>query len=237
MQKIWAIYKKELGTYFNSPIAYIIIVSMLLITSILFFYFFFVSNEASLRLLFVIFPWVMILFAPAISMRLLAEEKGRGTFELLATMPVRDIDIVLGKYLAAITILAITLVLTFFYPITVSMLGDLQWGPVLGGYLGLFMLGAAFIAIGLMASSWTRNQIIAMIIALLICLFLKLISMFMHSLPSPLVRIFDYISVDSHMTGLARGVIDLRDFIYYGSLIGFCLLATKVSLTRRMWQA
>ena len=101
---------------------------------------------------------------------------------------------------------------------------------------GIFLLGASFIAIGLMASSWTKNQIIALIIGLCVCLFLKFISWFLQVLPAPLIPVFDYLGVDSHISGMSRGVIDLRDLVYYGSLIGFSLLMARVSLSRRMWQ-
>jgi ABC-2 type transport system permease protein len=233
----WAITKKEIGSYFNSPIAYIVItVFLLLLGSLFFFLRLFLYNEASLRGLFEMAPWAFVFFGPAIAMRLLAEEKKSGTLELLVTMPVRDWDVVVGKFLGALFLLMVGVALTGFYALTVAALGDIDLGPVAGGYLGLLLLGAAFTAIGLAASALTSNQIVAFIVSLTICLALWMLDDLRAYMPAGAAGIIEYISVAGHHRNLARGVIDLRDILYYLSIIGLCLYISKEALASRKWK-
>ncbi len=230
------ILRRELGAYFNSPVAYIVITVFLLVSGYLFFSQVFLVGEATLRDFFGISPLIFIFFAPAITMRLLAEEKRTGTLELLITMPVTDWQVVMGKFLAALTTLGIAILLTLSYPITLSRMGELDWGAVAGGYLGLLLMGGAYLAIGLMASSWTRNQVVAFILAFAITFSLYLCGKLLPLMPASLAPVIEYLSLDSHFTNIARGVIDSRDLIYYVSLIGACLFLATRSLESRRWR-
>jgi ABC-2 type transport system permease protein len=232
---ILAIYRREVRSSFNSPVAYVVIVVFLanigwFLTSNLF-----LMNVASLRIVFELVPIVFLFFVPAITMRLLAEEKKAGTLELLTTKPVRDVEIVLGKFLAAWTLLVAALLPTLFYLISIMVLGKPETGPVITGYLGLFLMGAVYVGIGLFASSLTENQIIAFIIAFLIVLALFMMDKILIFVPAGLASTVEFLGIDYHFSNIARGVIDSRDIIYFCSLIGFSLLLATVSLERRKW--
>ena len=238
MRNTLTIARREIGSYFNSPIAYIVIAVFLLLDSFLFFSALFVQGQADLRELFAGFwPTLLVaVFAPAITMRLIAEERQSGTLELLITMPVSDWQVVLGKFLGAIALFGVAVGLMVIYGITVSLLGPLDKGPAIGGYLGLSLLGATFIAIGLMASSWTRSQIVAFILALLLCLGLWLIGKIVPFFPRPLQPVMEFLGIDSHIANTARGIVDTRDLVYYASVIGGCLLLAQQSLESRKWR-
>lgn len=234
---IFAIYKRELRAYFNSPVAYVVIVVFLAIIGWFFSSNLFLSNVASMYVIFDSFlvKILFMVFAPAITMRLIAEEKKSGTLELLTTKPLRDVEIVLGKFLAAWTLLATTLLPTLIYFFTILSLGDLDIGPVFTGYLGLILLGGVYIAIGVLASSLTENQIIAFIVGFLIVIaFFMLDKMVMYA-PENFSSTLEFLSTDYHYSSIARGVIDSRNMIYFASVIGFTLLLTTVSLERRKW--
>ncbi len=157
MKYIWAIAKKEFGGYFNSPIAYIVIAVFLLINGWLFFQQFFLAGQVSLRALFSLAPLLLIFFAPAITMRAISEERKSGTLELLVTLPVSSAQIVLGKFLASLGLLSVAILLTLPYAISVSFVGDLDWGPVIGGYLGLFPLRFRYLSLCPFSLAVTRN--------------------------------------------------------------------------------
>ncbi|MFH1863039.1 MAG: ABC transporter permease [bacterium] len=235
MRNILSIYQKELKSYFNSPIAYIVITVFLLFAGWFFSTNFFLMSQATVRTAISVIPIIFIFFIPAITMRTIAEEKKSGTIELLVTMPTRDWDIILGKYLAALTLLVIALAFTISYVITASLLGNLDEGPTLGGYLGLFFIGSAYIAIGLFASSLSENQIIAFIISFAIIFVFFMLDKVLVFVPGPLVSILEFLSVDYHFNSIARGVIDSRDLIYYISLTGFALAMAVRSLESRKW--
>jgi ABC-2 type transport system permease protein len=233
------IFRREMSAYFNSPVGYIVIAMFLLVSGYLLFFHgggVFLAGEASLRGFFGWTPFIFIFFTPAITMRLLAEERRSGTLELLITMPVTDWQVVLGKFLAAVGLWTLAILLTLAYPITLSRLGDLDWGAVAGGYIGLVLMGAAYLAIGLMASSWTRNQVVAFIVALGITLALYLCGQTLPVVPPALVPLLEYISLDYHFANISKGVVDTRDLIYYASLIGGCLFLAKQSLESRRWR-
>jgi ABC-2 type transport system permease protein len=170
VQNIVPIFRREIRSYFNSPVAYVVMVVFLAIIGWFFTSNLFLMNVASLRIMFELVPLVFLFFVPAITMRLLAEEKKSGTLELLTTKPVRDVEIVLGKFLAALVLLAATLLPTLLYLITVWGLGSIDIGPVITGYVGLLLMGAVYIAIGILTSSLTENQIVAFILGFLIVL-------------------------------------------------------------------
>ncbi len=235
LSNILTIYRREVRSSFNSPVAYVVIVVFLAIIGWFFTSNLFLMNVASLRILFELVPIIFLFFIPAITMRLLAEEKKEGTLELLTTKPVRDVEIVLGKFLAAWTLLVAALVPTLLYMISIMVLGKPEAGPIITGYLGLLLMGAAYIGIGLFASSLTENQIIAFITAFLIVLALFMMDKVLIFVPSGLASTVEFLGIDYHFSNIARGVIDSRDVIYFCSLIGFSLLLATVSLERRKW--
>lgn len=230
------IFRRELGSYFNSAIAYIVITVFLLISGYLYFSQVFLVGEATLRDFFGITPLIFIFFGPAVTMKLLAEEKRSGTIELLVTMPVTDWQVVMGKFLAALAVITVAILLTLAYPITLSTMGDLDWGAVIGGYIGLVMLAGAYVAIGVMTSSWTRDQVVSFIVAFGITFSLYLLGKMVPLMPAGLAPIVEYMTLDSHFNNIAKGVIDSRDVIYYVSLIGACLFMATQSLDSRRWR-
>jgi len=218
MRQILHIFWKEFGSYFISPIAYIVISIFLLVTGWFFFTPFFILGQASIRNFFSMLPMIFSFVIPAVTMRLFAEELNVGSYETLLTLPVTYLDVVLGKFLAAVAFIAAMLIPTLAYPITVSFLGQLDWGPVVGGYVGTLLLGAAFSAIGLFASSMTRNQIIAFISGMAICFTLTLIDRMLFFLPRTLLGALTYIGADQHFQNISKGVIDSRDILYFLSV-------------------
>ena len=229
------IYRRELRSYFNSPVAYVVIVVFLAIIGWFFTSNLFLVNVASMRIVFELVPLVFLFFVPAITMRLLAEEKKAGTLELLTTKPVRDVEIVLGKFLSAWTLIAAALVPTLIYLITMMVLGKPDVGPILSGYLGLMLMGAVYVGIGILASSLTENQIIAFIISFLIVLALFMMDKVLIFVPAGLASTVEFLGIDYHFSNIARGVIDSRNIVYFASLIVFSLLLATVSLERRKW--
>jgi len=220
MSPVIHIFKREFSAYMVSPVAYIVISVFLIITGWFFFTPFFLQNQASLRNFFSLLPLVFAFVVPAITMRLLSEEFSVGSYETLLTLPVTFSDVILGKFLAATGFTAIMLAPTLSYPVTVSVLGTLDWGPVLGGYIGALLLGAAFSAIGLLASSLTRNQIIAFIVGTAVCFSLCLIDKMLFFLPQSLLGFFEYLGADFHFQNIAKGILDTRDILYFIS-VGF----------------
>ena len=218
MRQIKNIFIKEFRTYFVSPIAYIVISVFLLVTGWFFFMTFFLFNQADLRNFFVLLPIIFSFVVPAITMRLFSEELNMGSYEILLTLPVTFRAVILGKFLASVAFIAAMMLPTLAYPITISFIGQIDWGPVAGGYIGSIMLGAAFSAIGLFASSLTRNQIIAFIIGLVICFALTLIDKMLFFLPQSLLGIFEYLGADFHFQNISKGIIDSRDILYFLSV-------------------
>ena len=233
MQNVWPIFKKEMRAYFASPVAYIVITIFLLISGWFFSNSLFVMGQASLRNLFQIIPFVLTFFVPAITMRLVSEEKKTGTFELLSTMPVTDHGVVLGKYLAALALLAIAIGCTLTYAFTIGSLGNMDVGVTLAGYIGLFLLGAGYVAIGVLTSSLTENQIIAFIVSFAIIFALSLVDKVLMFLPVKLASILEYLSAEYHFNNISRGVLDTRDLVYYASLIVLGLYFSARALQRR----
>lgn len=231
MQNIKHIFKKEFKSYFFSPIAYIVISVFLLILGWLFYSTFFLESQANLSRFFSLLPVAFAFVVPAVTMRLFSEEINIGSYEILLTMPVTFRDIILGKFLAAVGFIGVMLVPTLFYAVSTTFLGKLDWGPVIGGYLGAILLGAAFSSIGILASSVTKNQVVAFILGMAVCLTLTLLIDFMlFFLPSFLVGIFQFLSAGYHFKNIAKGVIDLRDILYFVSLSFVVLYGTNLIL-------
>jgi ABC-2 type transport system permease protein len=228
-------YQRELRSYFNSPVAYVVIVVFLAIVGWFFTNNIFLANIASLRLVFELVPLIFLFFVPAITMRLLAEEKKSGTLELLTTKPVRDVEIVLAKFFAAWSLLAAALVPTLLYLATLMFIGDIDPGPVVTGYIGLLLMGGVYIAVGVLASSLTENQIVAFIVSFLIVFALFMVDKILLYVPQAFASTLEFLGVDYHFSNIARGVIDSRNIIYFLSVIGFSLLLATVSLERRKW--
>ncbi len=229
-----AVARREFKSFFNSPVAYIVIGVFLAVAGWFFFSTLFISGQASLRGFFSLAPIMFVFFAPAVTMRLLAEERKTGTLELLLSMPIRDWEVVVGKFLAALGMVAVGLAWTLPYPIIVSSFtaagASFDWGPVVAGYLALLLLAASFLALGLWASALSKNQIVGFIVGLLLCFLFYFIDKFAVVLPQGLGQILEYLSVDYHFGNIARGVVDTRDLLFYASLTGVGLLLTTRTL-------
>ena len=236
MSEILAIYRKEMKTYFNSPIAFIVISSFLVITNWLFFdygdYPFFAINIADIRGIFDYGAIVLLFIAPAVSMRLISEEKHQDTLELLVTMPITDMQIIIGKYLSTLVIFAIILGGTLVAPISILFVGDLDSGIVISSYIGFFFLGATYLAMGLAASSFTRNQIIAYIMGIVIIAFFFLMNGMANG-SGLIATLFENLSIRFHYQNFFRGVLDTRDLLYFISLIIASLLISSTALASR----
>lgn len=223
------IMKRELKSYFTSPVAYIVMVIFLVIAGLLFFPFFFLEGVANLRQFFSYLPLYISCFVPALTMRVYAEEKRVGSFETLMTLPVTEYDVVLGKYLASLISTLIMIAPTILYVITIEIFGNPEYGPIIGGYIGAIFLCAAFVSIGCFASSVTNNQIVAFFLGLIICLVLTFIDTLMIIMPAGVVKFVSYFSSRTHFNSIAKGIIDTRDIIYFLSLTAlFYVLTLKV---------
>jgi ABC-2 type transport system permease protein len=236
MTASWVIAKREFGAFFKSPVAYVVLSFFLGLTGYLFFKDFFLYGQTSMEGFFGNMPFLFLFFGPAIAMRLLAEEKSSGTIELLLTMPVRDSEVVVGKFMAAMGMLLVGIVFTLPFVYTVGKLGNLDMGPVWGGYVGLLLLGGTYLAVGLFASALTRDQIVAFIVGLMICLALYLLGAFADTAGTTFGPILRYMSPQYHFQKIARGVIELRNIIYYLSIIGVLLLLSVQVLESRKWR-
>lgn len=237
MEKIWIIAKRELNSYFDSLIAFIMIVLFLGFSG--FFTWIsgndiFMSGQANLRPFFSIAYWTLFFFIPALTMRTLAEENKTGTIEMLLTKPVTDRQVIAGKYIATLILIAVALSLTFPYVITVARLGNADAGAIICGYLALMFISAAYASIGLFTSSITNNQIVAFLTALFIGLFFhvlfQIISAGMKGLAG---QIMNTLSMTVHFDSLSRGLLDLKDIIYFCSVIFLGLFLTEISLSKR----
>ena len=229
--------KKEIKSYFNSPAAYIVLVIFLLLSGWFFASPLFINNQANLRTLFGIIPLLYLFFIPAITMGLLSREKNTGTMELLATLPIKDSQIIMGKFWASVSLIGVGLLLTLVHFITIAMLGkNIDFGAILCGYIGLLFLGAVYSSIGIFASSITSNQIVSLIISFFIIFFFFLIKFFLFFVPDFMVGIFQFLSIDYHFSNISRGVIDTRNIIYFVSLVVLFLKLAQTSLENRNWK-
>lgn len=237
MQQIWIITKRELGAYFNSLMAY-----MLLILFLGFSGFFtwiygndiFFIKQATLMPFFSIAFWTLFFLIPALTMRLFSEENRMGTLKLLLTKPVSDIQVILGKYLATLILIVIALALTLPYLITLANIGNVDYGQIASAYLALILFSSMYISIGLLTSSFTKNQIVSVLIALAIGVFFQLLFGMLASGTSGILgSLLDYLSVNSHFDSMIRGVIDSRDLIYFIGFTFLGLLFTEIMLLRK----
>lgn len=233
MTNCWVLIKRELGAYFSTPLAYVFIVIFLALTGALTFFLgaFFERGQADLQSFFSFHPWIYLFLIPAVSMRLWADERKTGTVELLLTLPISTGVVVTAKFLAAWIFVAIALALTFPLWITVNFLGDPDNGVIIASYIGSLVMAGAYLSIGSFISALTKNQVIAFILAAVVCfLFLmsgvELVQSFFSGwAPVFLLEAIESMSFLTHFQGIIRGVIDLRDVIFFGSVIGVFLYA------------
>lgn len=238
MNRAWIIAKRELQFNFDSLIAYMMVVGFLLFTGG-FTWLNQASNvfaikQADLGVFFGVARWTLFFFIPALTMRMLAEERKSGTIELLLTRPINSRQVILGKFLSCWIMVALALALTLPYYFTVAYLGDIDHAATISGYLGLLLMSAAYIAIGLFAGSITDNQIVALLAALFISIFFQLLfEVFGAFSPGRIGEFFYYLSMNKHIESLARGVLDLKDFVYFLSITLLGLYLAELNLSKR----
>lgn len=239
MGKIWIVTKRELSSFFDSLIAYVMIILFLGLSGSFTWLFdsnVFIIGQANLQVFYAVAYWSLFFFIPAITMRMIAEENKTGTIELLITKAITDSQIVTGKFLACLILVVIALACTIPYYVTVSQLGNIDDGAVIGGYLGLIFLAATYISIGLLASSLTQNQIVAFLLALTIGIFFHMLfDVISAGLTGTLGAVFNFLSIRTHVESMSRGVIDTRDIVYFISIIVLGLIATQIMLSKRNW--
>lgn len=236
MNPLFSIYKREFTSYFVTPVAYVFIVIFLFMTGIFTFYLgaFYESSQADLEPFFRFHPWLYLFLIPAISMRLWSDERKSGTIELLLTLPISTTDAVVGKYLAAWSFTAVALFLTFPMWITVNYLGNPDNTVILASYTGSLIMAGSFLAIGSCISAFTKSQVIAFVISVVICFmfilsgFPMVLDLFQGWAPQAVVDAIASFSFLTHFTSIKKGVIDIRDVIYFGALITFWLYVNVV---------
>jgi ABC-2 type transport system permease protein len=237
MKQIWMITIREMQSFFDSLIAYIMIIVFLALSGLFTWLYgsdIFYVNQASLQSFFGIAFWTLFFFIPALTMKQIAEERKTGTIEMLLTKPVSEWQVLWGKFLATLLLIAIALLLTLPYYFTVWSLGPIDHGAVWTGYIGLLLMSSAYISIGLFASSLTNNQIVAFLLALFIGIFFHIIFGFLASNMSGLIaNVFSYLSLSTHYDSITRGVIDSKDIVYFLSLIFMGIISAEAILVKR----
>ncbi len=228
MKQIKTIAVKEFKDYFISPVAYIVISLFLIVTGWFFFSTFFIFDRADLRDFFSLLPIIFSFIIPAVTMRLFSEEKNVGSYETLLTMPVSFTDIALGKFLAATLFTASMLIPTLSYPLFISLIGEIDPGPVIGGYIGAVFLAAAYCSLGILASSLTRNQIVAFIIGAALCFALTILDKLLFFMPSNILPFIEFLGANSHFATISKGVIDSRDILYFVSVVFISIFSTHI---------
>lgn len=220
------IFKRELKAYFSSAAAYIVTGLYLLATGLFFFKDFYLYNRAELRMFFGMMPVILSFIIPALTMRVFSEERRSGSIETLMTLPVSETSVVTGKYLASFVSTLIMIAPTLLYLIPLCVFGKPDFGPIFGGYAGAVFLCACYTAIGVFASSVTKNQIIAFILSAVICIVLTLVDSFLVFFPAPVVSFFGYISANAHFNSISRGIVDTRDILYFLSVTALFFVMT-----------
>lgn len=238
LRSIWVIAQKELNTFFDALIAYVLFIVFLGFTG--FFTWIYGGNDifflgqASLQAFFDIALWTLFFFIPALTMRLIAEEKKSGTIELLLTKRISSLEIILGKFLGSWLLIGTTLLFTLSYYLTISRLGNIDHGATLCGYLGLLMMSATYISIGIFASSLTNNQIIAFLLAIVIGIFFHLIfGILANGMTGWLGDLLHMLSLSPHFESMSRGVIDTKDLVYFSSIVALFLYLATLQISKR----
>lgn len=235
MNKIFALIKKELRSYFSSPIAYIILIVMLSLFNVFFFLVIDQNREVSLRDVFQLMEFMLVFFIPLLTMRLFSEEKSNGTMEFLLTAPLTHTMIVLGKYLSLLIFYSLLIGLTGIYYLIVEYYGSPDPITMLSGYFGIWLEGAFFIAVGLLASSWTSNQIIAALLSYLILFSLYFATSFTPYVGGQAEQFLIQLSTHTHLENFAIGIITPSDVVYYLAGIVLCLGLARLSIDNRLW--
>jgi ABC-2 type transport system permease protein len=236
MGTVGVVFRRELSSYFATPLAYVFIVIFLVMAGALTFYVggFFERGQADLQVFFNFHPWLYLFLIPALSMRLWAEERKTGTIEMFLTLPITTTQAVVGKYLAAWAFTGIALALTFPFWITVNYLGQPDNGVILASYIGSLLMAGAFLAIGSAISALTKNQVIAFVLSAVVCFLFTasgspiVLGPVQGWVPGGLVQTIASMSFLSHFSAITRGVVDLRDIIFFGSVIGLFLFANTI---------
>lgn len=238
MTKIAIIVKKELNSYFNSPLGYIVSTVFLILIGWLFMQTFFLEGQSSLRSFFGLLPIVLIFIIPAITMSAWAEEKKSGTVEVLMTLPIRSSDVVFSKFLSSLGFLIIMLLFTLPISYMAINVGKPDKGTIIAGYLGAFFLGSSYIAIGLWVSSITRNQIVSFLVScgIIFSFFIVGNSFLIDSLPASIGALGRFLSLTAHFNSILRGVISLSDIVYYLSIIAFFLYLNAREVSLKKWK-
>ena len=236
MNNTLTIFYRELRSFFDSPMAYVFLVVFALLNGWFFTTTFFLYGQSDLRTLFNIVRLVYLFFIPGITMGLISREKGLGTIEIISTLPIDDRDIVVGKYLSAVALIAIALLTTSLHFITLSSFGNsIDYGAVFTGYLGLLLVGSVYASVGMFSSAVTDNQVISFIVGIAIIFVFWLFDKVLIFMPDLLAGTIQYLSVEYHLSNISRGVIDTRNLIYFGSVIGFFLFLTTRLVESRRW--
>jgi len=237
MRQIWTIAIREFRAFFDSLIAYILIIVFLGLSGFFTWLFgadVFLTGQATMQPFFAIAYWTMFFFIPALTMKMLAEENNTGTIELLLTKDVSDMQVILGKFLSVMLLVLVALMFSLPYYFTIAWLGPVDHGAVLCGYLGILLMSAAYAGIGLFASSITKNQIVAFLLSLLIGVFFLIIfGAIASNMPGTLGKIFSYLDVSSHYQSISRGVIDSRDILYFVSIAALGIFLAQTALAKR----
>lgn len=234
MKNTLTIARREIQAYFVSPIAYVVAAAFLAIMGYFFAMILYYSREATMRYTLGNMTTVLLFVAPILTMRLLAEEQRMGTIELLLTAPVKDWEVVLGKFLGSLTLYACMLGVSLYFPFVLSIVGNPDFGPIVSGYLGMLLLGGALLSLGVLTSSLTQNQIVSAVLGVVLIVLLWLVGALGDVTGAPLSGVFQYLALSEHFYDFFKGVIDTKDVLYYLSVIGAALfLATRVLETRR----
>lgn len=237
MRATLAIAERELKAYFLSPVGYVVIAGFLLLASYMFYLPLVVMGEPSMRHWTYNIIIILIILVPALTMRLIAEERKTGTIEVLATSPVTDSQIVLGKFLGCAGFYAVMLALTLVFPFILSRLGKPEMGPIFASYLGLFLFGASFVAIGLLASALSKSQVVGFVTAFVVLLFLFLIEwMAQAGSGGWIATVIGYIGIQQHLENFSKGIIDTKDIIFYLSVVALCLLLSIRAMQAWKWR-
>jgi len=237
MYNIQIILRREIQSFFNSPMAYIFLVIFAIVSGYFFTNTFFLFGQSDLRVLFDMIPLVYLFFIPAVSMGLIARENNIGTMETISTMPLNTYEFVIGKFLAGLSLIMLGLFATSIHFITLVAVGtNVDYGAIFSGYLGLALMGATFTSIGIYASSVTENQVVAFIIVVFLVLVFYMLDKTLVFAPQSIVGIIQFLAVDYHLSNISRGVIDSRNIIYFLSLIGFFIYLTIQTLEVRRWK-
>jgi len=236
MNKVFAIAKKELTDYFKSPMAYIVLILTVSVFNIFFYMIVDQNREASLRDVFKVMEFMFVFLIPLLTMKIFSEEKLTGTIEFLMTSPITNTAIVLGKYLGSLIFFTLIISMTVTYYFIIEYFGQPDRRSILTGFLGIWLEGSFFLAIGILTSSWTRNQIIAAISSYAILFSLYFSISFTNSLSGPMEAVVRYASTWSHLGNFTVGLITIADVVYYLSGIVFCLILTRFGIENRLWR-